>query len=417
MTPLSKRDFTILLGNILDHFDTSLYIFLAPILSPLFFPANDPIVSLITAYGVLATTIITRPIGTYIFGMIAGNKGAANALSISLLGVGGITILIGCIPDYSTLGIISTILFIFCRIIREIFSAGEITIARLYVLDNKSEQEALKSSYLFQASTMLGIICASVAATIIYYIEVKNSWRVCYFIGGSAAMAGYLIRKHALKANQHQSKGLFKYRNFAGMRILWINKLKILKIAIVCSFSYVTYLVPFIIMTHLVPLVTNIEIKTMMATNNILLLLDLLLIPLIGKIIQNYNYIKVMKLASAMLAFSILPLFCFIENSSLYYINFVRFWIIFWGVVYMCPLNLWCNNQINSEEKYIVIGMGSTLGSGIIGKLCPTICLIIFYYNNSLNLVSLYLTIIFFAAWITIINSSADKIVANKNFL
>jgi hypothetical protein len=39
----------------------------------------------------------------------------------------------------------------------------------------------------------------------------------------------------------------------------------------------------------------------------------------------------------------------------------------------MCPLNFWCNNQIQGEEKYIIVGMGATMGGGFIGKLCPTI--------------------------------------------
>jgi hypothetical protein len=44
---ISKKDFTILLGNAADHFDTSLYIFIAPTIAPIFFPNDNPIIELI----------------------------------------------------------------------------------------------------------------------------------------------------------------------------------------------------------------------------------------------------------------------------------------------------------------------------------------------------------------------------------
>jgi divalent metal cation (Fe/Co/Zn/Cd) transporter len=74
MQRFSRKDFTILLGNAVDHFDTSIYAFLAPVMAPLFFPHADPVVGLIMAYSIFATSIITRPFGTYIFGMICKSK-------------------------------------------------------------------------------------------------------------------------------------------------------------------------------------------------------------------------------------------------------------------------------------------------------------------------------------------------------
>jgi MFS family permease len=73
MKNLSKRDYSILIGSAVDHFDTAIYSFLAPVFAQLFFPNSNPIISLILAYSVLATTIITRPLGSYIFCLIALN--------------------------------------------------------------------------------------------------------------------------------------------------------------------------------------------------------------------------------------------------------------------------------------------------------------------------------------------------------
>ena len=87
-----RKEIIILLGNIADHFDTYLYVFLAPVLAKLFFPNSDPVISLILSYSVLSSSIVTRPFGSYIFSIIAARNKTLNALSYSLMGIGCATI-------------------------------------------------------------------------------------------------------------------------------------------------------------------------------------------------------------------------------------------------------------------------------------------------------------------------------------
>ena len=82
---LSRRDWSLLVGNALDHFDSALYGLLAPILAPLFFPHHDPVVQLILAYSVLGTSLITRPLGAFIFGVWAHKSNPMRVLSFSFL--------------------------------------------------------------------------------------------------------------------------------------------------------------------------------------------------------------------------------------------------------------------------------------------------------------------------------------------
>lgn len=188
-----------------DHFDRYLYMFLAPVLAPLFFPNEDPVVELMIAYAVLATSMVTRPVGVYIFGMIAKNHNPTKALSISLIGVGCVTFCIGLLPDYSLLGSFAPILLVIFRMCRDVFAAGENSIAKLYILQDKNQKEAFRGSYLYQTSTILGIAFASLAATLVHYADFVWSWRICYLLGGSAAIIGYILRKSVIKIDK---KGL-----------------------------------------------------------------------------------------------------------------------------------------------------------------------------------------------------------------
>ena len=407
MKYISKKDFTILLGNAVDHFDTSLYVFIAPTLAPIFFPHEDPIVELILAYSVLATSIITRPVGMYIFGVIVRLYGAGRALSYSLIGVGLATMCIGLLPNYYSIGFFAPLLLIIFRVIRDVFSAGESAIAKLYILKDKEEKEAFKGSYLYQTSTVFGMIIASCAATIVQFVELDFAWRFCYVFGGVAAIIGYLMRNNVLKIEAIKSKNALGFFAYGGFSILWKHRINVLRIAIANSFSHITYVIPFITMNHIVPLVTDIEMKTMMVLGSFLLVFDMITIPLIGTFVRRFSVESIMIVASSVLAITIIPLWSFIDDASLIYITFVRLWIVIWGIVFLCPLNLWCSKQVSGDDKYIVVGIGISLGASIIGKLTPSICLALYYYANSHMPVALYVSALFMLTVFVIKNRKA----------
>src|SRR5665213_55435 len=138
-----KKDISILIGNALDRFDTSLYGFLAPVMGPIFFPHHDPVVQLLLTYATSATSLFSRPLGTFLFGMIARYKGPLCGLSYSLIGVAVTTVCIGCIPRYDVLGWLAPLSLVLMRLVRGICAAGESTIAKLYIMENKSNDRAL----------------------------------------------------------------------------------------------------------------------------------------------------------------------------------------------------------------------------------------------------------------------------------
>ena len=162
----SKRDLSILIGNLLDHFDNALYGFLAPIFAPLFFPEYDTIIQLILVYSFMATSAITRPLGAFIFGMIARKFGPLISMSYSLTGVAIGAIFIGLIPTYDTIGQWAAILLLVIRFIKGIFAAGENAIVKLYILENKDDKSAFKASYIYQGSSMIGADLSSLFSSI-----------------------------------------------------------------------------------------------------------------------------------------------------------------------------------------------------------------------------------------------------------
>ncbi len=412
---LSKRDISILIGNTLDHFDTALYGFLAPLLSGIFFSNHDKKVALILTYSVLATSLFTRPIGSYFFGVIAKKYGGVFALSHSLIGVALTTTLIGLIPSRAQIGWLSPLLLVVIRTMQGIYSEGECAIAKLFILENKEEKQAFKASYLYNTSTIFGIIFASFISTLVLNADYNKYWRICFIFGGLTAFAGYFLRKISLPLSSPTSLCHFRERRnlviknhkpfswistFAGMIIchdlltIWNNKLNIIRISFAVGFSYMTYIVPFVFMNTFIPLITDISLETMMRFNTEFLILDMIMIPVIGNLTNKSHYLKILIGTIILMILSLIPLWWFLNNSLIWYVNFVRIFIILVGVSFLSPLNCWLNDMFKTDDKYLLCGIGSSIGSSLIGRLAPSTCLMLWYITNSSISIAFYITII-----------------------
>lgn len=406
---INKRDIAILLGNVVDHCDRSLYIFLAPVIAPLFFPNSNELVSLTLAYLILSGEFIAKPLGNYIFAIIADNKGAGVALSYSLIGIGVFTGLIAILPDYNSIGIIAPILLASLRVIGGVFAAGESVVANLYVLEGKSGAAAMRRSYLYQSSTIAGIILASVATTIIFYVNISQIWRIPFAFGSLAALIGYFFRIYLIdrKLLSVETKKPAVYDLRKNIQTIKRHRLTIVKIIIAQNISQISYVLPFVLMNYFVPLITDISRETMMVGNNLMLIFDLIMLFVIGEVSKNFYPATIMKYASFILMVTIIPLWFFLPNSSILYVSFVRFWVVVWGIIFLCPLSIWCRQQLHdSQDRYLIIGMGSSIASVLAGKMTPSLCLFLYYLSGSYIILSLYFFVIFASCWLMLMKSA-----------
>lgn len=390
-TILSPKDYSILVANAIIHFETALYGFLVPILAPLFFPSSDPIVSLILAYSVFATSMITQPIGSYIFGSLAMSIGPGQSLIYSLLGVGFFTLSIGLLPTYDQIGYYAPFLLVLLRMLRGLFTAGERAIAKFHIIDGKPDKLAVRSSYLYQTSSMIGLVVASFASTTIITLETEYLWRACYIIGGLVGLTGFFLRKFQNQIDKAVSRKGLRHFTTQPLIAVWQRRNIVLKISIVYAFSHITYSTPFILLNALVPEITDLTLASMMQVNTGLLIFDLVMLPVIGVFVEKYDASSIMGFAALILALTIMPMWYFLGDASFWYVLFLRGWIVFWGVLFACPFNHWCNKQIASDDKYVIYGAASTFGAGFLGKANPAICLFIYHALGHYMWISVYL--------------------------
>ena len=265
----------------------------------------------------------------------------------------------------------------------------------LCILENKAEAKALKASYLYQTSTIIGIILASFISTIVLNVDYNQYWRLCFIFCGFTMLIGCLLRKSdtiSIKLPQ-SNKSIFKSLVY-DLNTIWNNKLNILRISFAVGFSYMTYIIPFVFMNSLIPLITDISLETMMKFNTEFLIFDMIMILIIGHLTRKLHYLKILSITLILISLSIFPLWLFLNNASIWYVNFVRIWIIVLGVAFLAPLNCWLNNLFKTADKYMLVGIGSSIGSSLIGRLTPSICLMLWHITGSSLSIAIYITTI-----------------------
>ena len=187
-------------GNVLEWYDFTVYGFLAPIRGRLFFPSDDPVASLLSAFAVLAVGYAVRPIGSVIYGHIGDRFGRKPALlsSVIIMGVG--SILIGALPTNAQIGVSASVLLVLIRIIQGISVAGEYMASGVLVVEEASENSRGFVGSWIAFAMMFGCVLGSgvpaALSTLMTDAQFHGwGWRIPFFIGGTVALFSALLRR------------------------------------------------------------------------------------------------------------------------------------------------------------------------------------------------------------------------------
>jgi len=139
-TPLQTSDRRVILaaslGTMFEWYDFFLYGALASITSKQFFSSVNETAGFIFALLAFAAGFIVRPIGAVIFGRLGDLAGRKHTFLITIVIMGMSTILVGCLPNYATIGIYAPIGLVLLRLMQGLALGGEYGGAATYVAEH-----------------------------------------------------------------------------------------------------------------------------------------------------------------------------------------------------------------------------------------------------------------------------------------
>jgi MFS transporter, MHS family, proline/betaine transporter len=197
------------IGNTLEWFDILVYAFVVSYISANFFPADDPTVSTLMAFGTFGLSFIVRPLGGIVFGWAADRYGRKPTLAaVSALMFLG-TAMIVVLPGYATIGVAAPLLLLLARLIQGFSAGGEFGSATAYLAEQSVNQKAFFSSWQF-ASQGLAILLAALFGTVLSRSMSAEAmmdwgWRVPFVFGLLVGPVAYFIRFHADESPEYEA--------------------------------------------------------------------------------------------------------------------------------------------------------------------------------------------------------------------
>lgn len=188
------------IGNIMEWYDFAVYGFFAAILGRQFFPAEDPLSSLLAAFGVFAAGYLMRPFGSIVFGHIGDRVGRKAALTLSVAAMAIPTFLIGVLPTYAQIGAGASALLVVLRLIQGLSVGGECATSTIFLVEQApaGRRGFLGSWAMFGA--IAGILLGSAVGALVLALFGPAAaefwaWRLPFLLGVVLGIAGLYLRR------------------------------------------------------------------------------------------------------------------------------------------------------------------------------------------------------------------------------
>jgi len=203
MTSLTRQQKSIVFGSwlgwSLDGYDLVLMLLVIPLISILFFPAEDPTFSLLATFAAYIITLIMRPFGGAFFGNYGDKHGRKKAMIITIMGFSGATFATGLLPTWQMVGVMAPILLIGLRFMQGFFAGGEWGSGAVITMETAPKEKRGILSGFLQSGFNFGFVIASVVffgAVSIFPEDqfVEIGWRIMFFTGIIPGLVALFVR-------------------------------------------------------------------------------------------------------------------------------------------------------------------------------------------------------------------------------
>lgn len=188
------------LGNVLEWYDFTVYGFLAVYIAANFFPGEDPVAALLSAFGVFAVGFIARPLGALVLGPLIDRKGRKSVMLLSMLMMAGGSLLVGIAPSYVTFGAFGAFVIIFGRLLQGFSAGGEFGSSAVFLVEWANPKRRGFFGSFHQVATYGGLLVGVLfvaGLTAVLGPEIMSSWgwRIPFIVGSALAIVVLVLRR------------------------------------------------------------------------------------------------------------------------------------------------------------------------------------------------------------------------------
>ncbi|GGM72654.1 MFS transporter [Dyadobacter beijingensis] len=247
-------------GNLVEWYDWYAYSAFSLYFANTFFPHSNPTVQLINTAGIFAVGFLMRPIGGFVFGKLADNRGRKVAMTISVLLMSLGSLLIAFLPGYKSIGIMAPVLLLVARLLQGLSVGGEYGTSATYLSEVATEDKRGFFSSFQYVTLIGGQLIALGLQLILQKLFLTDQqmhdwgWRIPFVIGALLSLVALYLRAHLNETEAFQSKDL-KVKKEGSLKELLKHPRAVLVVIGLTSggtlafYTYTTYMQKFLVNT------------------------------------------------------------------------------------------------------------------------------------------------------------------------
>ncbi|MDP9651578.1 MFS transporter [Paraburkholderia caledonica] len=187
-------------GTAIEYYEFGVYGYMAAIIGPLFFPADEATAALLSVLAIFGSAFLMRPIGGIVLGRLGDRGGRRSVLLTTVIGMGIATAAVGLLPVASVAGIFSPLSLLLVRLAQGFFSGAEVTGSAAYV----AESAPRGRRGFFGAATPMGVAIGGAFAAAVCGLTtgfISNAqlhdwgWRIPFLMALPLVVFSALVRR------------------------------------------------------------------------------------------------------------------------------------------------------------------------------------------------------------------------------
>lgn len=403
--------FASLIGSTIEFYDFFLYGTVAALVfNKLYFPNDDPFISLLLAYASFGVTFFIRPLGGLVFSHMGDKFGRKNTLMISLILMGISSVCIGLLPTYSSIGILAPILLVIFRLLQGVAIGGEWGGAVLLAVESApKEKRGFFGSFPAMGipfGMLLGTFTVSLMSLLPDEKFLSWGWRVPFLLSAVLVLVGIWIRRGLDETSafkeEKQKGNVVKIPLFETLRYHW-------KAVLISLGAKCVEVGPFYIFTtFFISYATeNIGLSRTAALNVVTVgtIVTIICTPLMGILSDKIGRKTVFLMGAAGMTLMSFPYFYLLSLQSMFWAYTVT--IVALGILWSAIASIigtMFTEMFNTNVGYTGITLGYQTGSALFGGTAPMIATVLLSaYNNSWVPLAFFIAILSIASFISVL--------------
>lgn len=195
------------LGNGLEIFDFTVYSFFAALIGAEFFPAADPLSSLLFSVGVFGLGFLMRPLGAVVLGAYADRAGRRAAMTMTIWLMAAGTALIGLCPPHAMIGLAAPLIVLCGRLLQGFAAGGEVGAATTFLMESgTASRRGFMVSWQATSQAAAALVGAGAGVLLSQLLSPAQlsswGWRLPFMLGLLVAPVGIYIRRQLHESHQ-----------------------------------------------------------------------------------------------------------------------------------------------------------------------------------------------------------------------